>query len=357
MPGQRRQFPRVGRLVQREQDEGKPSLVAVAIEQRPQCVNVFDRRRNIRALVAPELPEDSLVMVPNAARVKLHDEPVLNAHPGHLGQHLRAKELRIRRACTAAVYPRIKLLRLARGKVCRLGAWMAVIGRRRTHLLEEHTPLPQCRQIARPGRNILAGNFGQPPQIALELRHLGVDHTIWSKRGNHPPRPARVADRLVPLKRIGRGIRRRQHLNSEPLKERPRQKLRRLKLLRDGLVISVRVCLRETFGQAEEVDEDKIQPHPRRRPAKQKVVLREDPPDLPGIDCGRSGRVPVRTALRDTQRFKRNTLRIQHAKDVMIGLNQQRCRVRKRLVLGKPARIRMPVRRNDRQVAHRLIKP
>ena len=53
--------------------------------------------------------------------------------------------------------------------------------------------------------------------------------------------------------------------------------------------------------------------------------------------------------LPNLQVFEGNPLAIEHPVDIVIGLDEQHCRVRKGLVLRKPGRLRMPVRTDDRQ--------
>ena len=60
MPGQRRQFPAVGRLVQREQNDRQPRLVAEAVQQGPQRVDITRRLGNVGSHVAPVLRDGSV---------------------------------------------------------------------------------------------------------------------------------------------------------------------------------------------------------------------------------------------------------------------------------------------------------
>src|SRR6185312_13427231 len=78
-----------------------------------------------------------------------------------------------------------------------------------------------------------------------------------------------------------------------------------------------------------------IQPGAGWRTAKQIVVLAEQLPYAPRLTL--------------QQVFQRHAVGVQQAQDVVVGLNDQRRRLRKRRVLGENARIHMAVRRDDRQ--------
>ena len=95
-----------------------------------------------------------------------------------------------------------------------------------------------------------------------------------------------------------------------------------------------------------------VEPHLCRSGAKEKPVLCEQAPDFPRILFDRPA-----VCSRDPERFKRYALAVQHAKDVMIRNDQQRRRIGKRFVVGKPLRIRMPVRADYRQHPNFGIRP
>jgi len=60
--------------------------------------------------------------------------------------------------------------------------------------------------------------------------------------------------------------------------------------------------------------------------------------------------------LPNLEPLKRDSLAVEHPIDVVVGLHEELCRIRERLVPGKPRRLRMPVRTNDRQRSDLLIK-
>src|SRR5207302_9675835 len=53
---------------------------------------------------------------------------------------------------------------------------------------------------------------------------------------------------------------------------------------------------------------------------------------------------------------KRNSLTVEHAENVMIGLHKESCRIGEGLIPRKPCCLGMPVRADDGQLLHTLIK-
>ena len=104
-------------------------------------------------------------------------------------------------------------------------------------------------------------------------------------------------------------------------------------------------------GQSEYMLETVVDPHLGRCGAQKIVVLCKQLPDFAPIRLCR-----LAVCARHTQCVQGNTLRKEHAKHIVIRRHEQFCRVRKCLILSKPARICVPVRANDWQVRHRGIK-
>ncbi len=73
----------------------------------------------------------------------------------------------------------------------------------------------------------------------------------------------------------------------------------------------------------------------------------ERAPDFSGI--GKSG-------LPNLEILEGNTLAVEHAKDVVIRLDEKLCRVGERFIRRKPGRLRVPVRADDGQRAHLFIE-
>jgi len=85
-----------------------------------------------------------------------------------------------------------------------------------------------------------------------------------------------------------------------------------------------------------------VQPRAGRRPVKQIVVIREALPDFAWIRLdGRS------ISARDAKILERDTVRVEQAEDVVIGLNEEGRRLRERCVVRQNPRIDVAVRRDD----------
>src|SRR6266516_7493947 len=166
-----------------------------------------------------------------------------------------------------------------------------VIGRRRAQLLEVRSTLgdraDEARVIARPK--------------AVELGRRELEERVGPKRRDHSALPAGFADRAMVLERVGRSVRRRQHLDVEALEQRARPELWALELL-DDLV--VRLCSYFTQSQTpnpEYLKQLVVEPRPRRRAAEQVIVLGEELPHA------------ARCALH--QIFERHAIGVQQARD------------------------------------------
>src|SRR5882672_1037063 len=64
--GERREFARIARLVEREQDDREVARVAYVVEQRLQCLDVVRAHRNVGALVAAERAEQRRIVIAEA---------------------------------------------------------------------------------------------------------------------------------------------------------------------------------------------------------------------------------------------------------------------------------------------------
>src|SRR5215207_4615745 len=94
-----------------------------------------------------------------------------------------------------------------------------------------------------------------------------------------------------------------------------------------------------------------VEPAPGRCATEKVVVLCKAAPDRPWIRFDGAA-VPAA----DAETFEAYALAVKHAKDVVIRHHEETGRIGKRLVLGIPARIRMAVRRYDRQAPHPLVE-
>ena len=73
-------------------------------------------------------------------------------------------------------------------------------------------------------------------------------------------------------------------------------------------------------------------------------------------DLAHVGLDPTAVNARHTEAFHGDALGIQHAEHVVIGDQQQAGRIRETFVLGKPARVGVSVRADDRQVFDAFVK-
>ena len=106
----------------------------------------------------------------------------------------------------------------------------------------------------------------------------------------------------------------------------------------------------QDLGETEDLRKRVVQPQPGRRATEQVVMFSETPPDFPVV-----GFHPPATVI-DAELSEADSLAVQHPEQVVIGLYQQFCRVRERLVPGKPGDIRVTVGADDRQVGRFRVK-
>ena len=76
----------------------------------------------------------------------------------------------------------------------------------------------------------------------------------------------------------------------------------------------------------------------------------EDAPDLAWV------RVGAAVEVRDSQGLERDTLRVEHAEDVVVGLNEECGGVGEGLIFGKPAWVAVAVGGDDGQVTHCFVQ-
>ena len=278
----------------------------------------------------------------------LQHQPVLDAHPRHLGQHLARNSSR----SPASAVP-LRTWRTAPpprpGQVGGGGARVAVVARRGAHLLEESPPLPMRVEIALPASRIAPSDVGQPVELGQKVRLVGVDDGIGPVGRHHAPAPAGLLYGLVPAQIVGRPVGGGDHLELEALEQRPRQEVRPREARRDAVIIFVGGKRRQRLGEPEQVRERRVEPQPRRRAAEQMVVFGKAPPDGAPIAFGQPA-----ILARHAQRAQIHPLAHQHARHIMVGHDQQLRRVGKWRVFGIPARLGVPVRADQRQVADAL---
>src|SRR6185437_11185353 len=182
---------------------------------------------------------------------------------------------------------------------------------------------------------------------------LRIDDGIGAIGGDDAASPAAVADRLMMEKRIERRFGRRDHLDAEALEQRARTIRIFAKACADPVEIPIGAIRGQALVDAEDRVERMVEPQPRRRAAKERVVRSEQPPDRACI-VRRAYRGIVR--WRYAKQLERDALAVQHPENVVIGNDEERRRIRERRVVGVPLRIGVSMGTDDRQVAHGVIK-
>ncbi len=190
MPGERRELARVRGLVEREQDDGEVALVAEAVEQRFQRVHVVGARRDVGAHVAAEARIEQRIVVAERARMDLHHQTVIEAHAGHLGEHLRAEELGIALARLAGDDLQEQPLGVGLRQVHGLCRTMAVVGRGRAVLLEEGAPVAVRLEVAAPGVRVAAREMAEFREIVGKAVEFRIDNRVRPVGGDDAALPA-----------------------------------------------------------------------------------------------------------------------------------------------------------------------
>ena len=99
MTRQRRKLSGIAGLVEREENQRQPRVVAEAVEQGTKVARVICRHGNVRAFVHAEALEQRAVVVAVRAGMKLHHQPVFDAHAGALDQQVTGEAPRLVTAC------------------------------------------------------------------------------------------------------------------------------------------------------------------------------------------------------------------------------------------------------------------
>jgi len=208
--------------------------------------------------------------------------------------------------------------------------------------------MPQRRQITLPFGRIFARLLAKLRNIFGKSSERRINHRVRPKRWQHSPRPSRRTNSFVLSKRIKSRIRSRKHLNPKPLIQRTRQKLRRRQFRRDRVEINIGRLSAQPLLKSEQLLERIVQPQTCRRSPKQIIMLGKNSPHLARITDLRHTNLKV---------IQRNALAVQHAMHVMVRLDKQCSRIRKRLVLSEPRRLGMSMRTENRQLANTIVKP
>ena len=350
MARQGRQLAAILSFVDGEQDQRQPPVVADRVEQRLQGVHVVGWLRNVGALVGAEAREDGGVVVAHGAGMDLHHEAVGDAHAGEFGEHLGAEQFGIGRRRAGADHTLEQRGGLADLEVRGACGRVAVIGRGGAERAEDVTARPMRREIAAPGHGF-AGERDEPFDVVAEPLALGVDREVGPVGRQDATRPALVPQRPVVPQVVERAVGGADRLDVEAFVEGAGAQVGPRERLRDRVVEPVGVGGAEPLLDAEDLRQRMLEPVPRRRAPEQPEVLREQAPDGAPVGLDRAA-----VAARHPERLKRHALRVQHAEDVVVGLDEQLGRVGEGQVLGIPPRVRVAVRRQDRQVLDAGVK-
>jgi hypothetical protein len=107
----------------------------------------------------------------------------------------------------------------------------------------------------------------------------------------------------------------------------------------------------ELLVDAEDLGEGVVEPHLRRGPAEEPVVLGEAPPDRPAVHFGR-----IAFGGGDAELAGGDALAVEHPGQVVVGDDEQAGRVGERAVLRHQARVDVPVGADQRQVGGALVE-
>ena len=310
MPRQWRQFARVAAFVERKQNDRKVCFIPETVEQRLQRLDVVGPRRDIGALVAPEAFEQLAVVIAQAPRMDLHDQPVIDTHRRHFCEHLRAEKFGIRAASRSRLYAVEQRLCFCGRKIGGRGGRVAVIARGRPHFGEKAAPLAMRGKIARPGHRVLTRQLAKLCQIVHEPLELGIDDGVWAIGGDDAAVPVAGSDSGMVLERVERAFGRCEDFYPVAIEQRSGAELGSLQLLGDGIEIKVGGACIEPHIEPECLGKDPVEPCSRGGGAEQVIILREYPPRGTWI----------RVTSGNTQILESDSLRIEHAEDVMIGV-------------------------------------
>ena len=178
-----------------------------------------------------------------------------------------------------------------------------------------------------------------------------VDGQVRPERRADDAAPSGVANLPMELERVGGRIGRAEHFDLEALEERPGPELGTPQARVDSIVDAHRRRARQRLVDAEDALELVRQPGAARRAAEQIEVVREPLPDRARIGFDRAAVEPW-----DAERLHRHALRVEHADDVVIRDDDQRCRVREGLVERQQLRIDVAMRADERQRSEFVVQ-
>ena len=228
---------------------------------------------------------------------------------------------------------------------------MAVVGRGGAIGLEERAPDAMRLQIAGPVGRIGAGNLAKPLDVLAEPFHLRVDDRVGPIGGDHPARPAGLANHFMPAEIVQGAVGGGDDLDAEALEQGARPEGRFGQARGDDVVDLVGGLGGQALVDAQHLGEGMVEPHAARCRAEEMIVLGETAPDLARVGFHRFA---VDTG--HAELGERDALGMEHPEDVVVGDDEQLGGIGKWLVLGEPARIGMAMRTDDRQVGDRSME-
>ena len=179
---------------------------------------------------------------------------------------------------------------------------------------------------------------------------IGIDDRVGPERRQDSPAEAVGRQGAVVGQVVDRRVGGRDHVDAEAVEQRAWAELGFGEAGGDVVVGRVGGLRRETLGDAEDLAEDVVEPHARRRAAEQVDVVGKRLPGSP-----RTGRRPT-VERRHAEGLERNALAVEHPGQVVVRRDEECRRVLERLVGGEPPRVRVAVRADQRKVAHGLVE-
>ncbi len=219
-----------------------------------------------------------------------------------------------------------------------------MVGGGAAHGFEEGAAIAQGVEVALPGADVFAGDLAELFDVADEAGVLGVDDGVGAEGGDDAALPAGVADGLVVLEGVEGGVGSGEDFDVEPVEEGAGTELGGIDFFRDDLVVLVGVAGAEAFVETELVFEGVVEPEAGGGAAEEIVVAGEDAPDLAGVG------LLLAVCLGDAEGFEGDALGVEHAEDVVVGLDEQGGGIGEGLVEGEPARVGVAVGGDEGQV-------
>ena len=219
-------------------------------------------------------------MVAVRARVELHHQPVLDAHGGHLDEHLPAERLlagRVERARQRAIEQSLRRHRVDRGRVRRR---VPVIGGGGAERDGEFPAVEQRGEVVVPPGGVAPGDLAEALDVVGVHLVVGIDHRVRSERRDHPAGETVGGETLVVGEVAQCSVGRGDDLDAEPVEQRPGPERVVGEAFGDAVVRGIGRLAGETGRDAEHVAQHMIHPEPRRCAAEQMEVLGKRAPDV-----------------------------------------------------------------------------